>query len=94
MDFRIPSSFRLSGINHSVKFNPQLARDSRLHGSSTFATHSIELDSTNSPEQQKVTFLHECLHHIDSLYDAGLKESQVTRLAHGLHELIQQLEVD
>jgi len=94
MRFKIPESFRIAGVTHEVRFDPDMALDGRSMGQAGYFRRKVTIASQLCAEEQRSTFVHEALHHIDNLFDTQLKESQLIRLATGVAELIQQLELD
>jgi hypothetical protein len=48
----------------------------------------INISGKYSEDLQKCTVIHECIHGIDNVFDIGLKEEQVEKLAKGLYGFI------
>ena len=93
MRVRIPESITLSGRVIKVRMDGWDCQGRNELGYSRYVQGwEIVLDGAEVPEQTQETFLHECAHFIDHLYGTRLTESQVMRLAHGLYDLIRQLE--
>lgn len=61
---------------------------SELLGHINYLTQAIELRSDASPDDKRVTLLHEVLHGIDEAYGLKLKERQVDMLAKALYQLL------
>lgn len=49
---------------------------------------SINIATLYSEDQQKCTFIHECLHGIDDIVETELTEDQVRKLAKGIYSFI------
>lgn len=73
-----------------VKTNSPIIEDDKVYyGNIYFDTGTINLSTCNySEDQQKCTFIHECLHGIDEITESGLTEDQVRKMAKGLYAFI------
>lgn len=61
---------------------------SELLGHINYLTQAIELRSDASPDEKRVTLLHEILHGVDKAWGLRLKERQVEVLATALYQLL------
>ena len=48
----------------------------------------INVSTLYSEDQQKCTFIHECLHGIDDVMEIGLDEDQVRKIGKGIYKFI------
>lgn len=48
----------------------------------------INISTLYSDDQQKCTFIHECMHGIDEIVEANLTEDQIRRMSKGLYDFI------
>ena len=86
----LPKSVKVGPFEYTVKHLPfyqvdgMLGHHVRLH---------LELAVANDvPEQhQVVTFIHEVLHAVSDVYQVGLDESQVERMANGFADALQSI---
>jgi len=92
MKFRIPSRYRIGGVEHQVKFVKNLGANTRDGGTSSYFTRLCEIDPDLTPPEQRRTFIHETIHHASEIYQVGLSEPNVHRLSNAVNELIQQLQ--
>ncbi|MBE6067756.1 MAG: hypothetical protein E7211_08700 [Clostridium lundense] len=58
------------------------------YGNIQYDNGEINISTIYSEDQQKCTFIHECLHGIDDIMEANLQEEQVRKIAKGLYQLI------
>lgn len=58
------------------------------YGCIEYNDSNINISKQYSIDQQKCTFLHECIHGIDDVVEIGLDEDQVRQLAKGLYQFI------
>lgn len=62
--------------------------DKVLYGRIEHDFATITISKIYSEDQQKCTFLHECIHGIDELFEIGLEEEQVRKLSKGIYQFI------
>jgi hypothetical protein len=62
------------------------------YGNIQYDNGNINISSLYSVDQQKCTFIHECLHGIDDIMETNLEEEQVRKLAKGIYALIKDNE--
>lgn len=77
-----PAAIRILGKRFTVSYPESVEGD--LVGECDTDKQTIAVQDAMPLESEQDTLLHECLHAIDEMVDAGLKESQVKRLATGL----------
>lgn len=65
-----------------------IVNDSTCYGKIDFEKDSIDISTLYSEEQQKCTFIHECLHGIDDIIETDLTEEQTRRIGKGLYDFI------
>lgn len=58
------------------------------YGNIEYDNGNINLSMLYSEDQQKCTFMHECIHGIDDIFEVGLEEDQVRKLAKGIYQFI------
>lgn len=58
------------------------------YGNIEYDNGNINLSTLYDVEQQKCTFVHECLHGIDEIVESELTENQIRLLAKGLYTFI------
>ena len=92
MRFRIPKTFRVAGVEHTVALVEHLAGNDGLKGSFCTFTRSAQIERTLPPSEAWRTFWHEALHAGDDLLKMGLTDDNVERLAIVICELLEQLE--
>lgn len=86
----IPDSVNILFKNYAVSYENTM-RDEKgntLYGQIDYIEQKITLNRAAKDEQAEATLLHEVIHGIDELYNIGLKEKQVEKLAVGLYMLI------
>lgn len=77
------NSVKICGVEHAIVLKPAIEMPDQL-GLCHSDVQQIWLASTNTPETQLNTLLHECIHTIDHLYDLDMSERQVCVLATAL----------
>lgn len=55
------------------------------YGNIEYNKGNINVSTLHSEDQQKCTFIHECLHGIDDVFEIGLDEEQVRKTAKGIY---------
>lgn len=65
-----------------------IVNDSTCYGKIDFEKDSIDVSTLYSEEQQKCTFIHECLHGIDDNVETDLTENQIRKIGKGLYDFI------
>lgn len=65
-----------------------IVNDSTCYGKIDFDKDSIDISALYSEEQQKCTFIHECLHGIDENVETDLTEDQIRKIGKGLYDFI------
>jgi ferredoxin len=54
------------------------------YGNIEYDKGNINISTLHSEDQQKCIFIHECLHGIDDVFEIGLDEAQVRKIAKGI----------
>lgn len=62
------------------------------YGNIEYDKGDINISTLYSEDQQKCTFIHECIHGIDDVMEINLDEAQVRKLAKGIYALIKDNE--
>lgn len=91
---KIPGSLVLAGMTITIRESHTLAAFASEAGHSDLNAMELTLATGLTPQKRRETLLHELLHFINWFWDVKLSESQVKRLAYGLHEALGQLEVE
>ena len=91
---KVPLSVSIG--SHSYKVTLDESEDDGSHNGTCLHNKSeIRLNSLMHKDQLRVTYLHECIHLICRVYDINPPETEVTRLAEGIGELLyRNLELD
>lgn len=58
------------------------------YGNIEYDNGNINISSLYSEDQQKCTFVHECVHGIDDIMETNLSEEQVRKISKGIYSLI------
>lgn len=61
---KIPEHFKVLGLDFEVRYDENIARESRVHGSTHLSKQIIFLDPANTIQHQQEVFLHELIHAI------------------------------
>jgi len=96
MDIEIPDTIKVGGLDYTVIFGRSLRLAGNLRkGETRYAEQVIAIDDTALQQQINEVMLHELLHAVDNVYNADcLTEDEVNRLAHGLHQVFEQLGIN
>lgn len=87
--FDVASRVHILHKNYTVSECDNLHDEkSELLGEISYLTQEITLRSDASPDDKRVTLLHEILHGIDDVYGLKLEERQVDMLAKALYQLL------
>lgn len=92
MNFRIPKKLRVGGMTYKLCEDTKGLDTADLYGQTLHVEQEIKYHGKVTAERQEEIVIHESLHVINWIYELGLEESQISRLSHGVHEVIQQLE--
>ena len=86
----IPNSVNILFKNYAVGYENGMRNEKgeMLYGQIDYIEQTITLNKAAKDEQAEATLLHEVIHGIDELYNIGLKEKQVEKLAVGLYMLV------
>lgn len=75
--------YRVNKVNDNVVYENKVC-----YGNIEYDKGEINISTLYSEDQQKCTFIHECLHGIDDIVEANLTEDQVRLIAKGLYDFI------
>ena len=96
-DVKIPKRLKIGGFDYKIRTNKSTSRGLGADGKwgrHRPTTREILIDIETSTSQVSVSFIHECLHAIDSIYgNACLSERENESLSNGLHQVLEQLGV-
>lgn len=86
----IPSKVKIGYREYTVnKVNDNVVYDNSVcYGNIEYDRGVINISTLHHEEQQKCTFIHECLHGIDEIVEAKLTEDQVRLISKGLYDFI------
>ena len=87
MDIKVPQSIKIGNFNYNVKFTEHMKVDENWRGSCSQRRGLIEIDPIGGDSMNR-TLIHEVIHMIGFNYECGFDEDTVTRIAHGVAELI------
>lgn len=93
MRFRVPKKLRVGGMTYKLCEDTKALDTADLYGQTFHVEQQIKYHGEVTAERQEEIVIHESLHVINRIYELGLEESQISRLSHGVHEVIQQLEL-
>ena len=86
----IPSKVKIGYKDYTVnKIDNTVVADNQVcYGNIDFDEGIITISTLYHEDQQKCTFIHECLHGIDEIVEAKLTEDQVRLISKGLYDFI------
>jgi len=93
MKIKVPKSIRIGAHNYSVAYRENMKLDDNWRGACNQRTAEILIDPIGG-ETINRSFLHEVTHMIDFNYEINLHEDDVSRLAHGIAELLESLGIE
>lgn len=90
----IPKNVKIGYKDFEVNLVPNKVIDEDVicYGNINHNDQIINISSLYGEDQQKMTFIHECLHGIDDMAETDLTEDQVRKLAKGLYSFIKDNE--
>ena len=88
MKIKIPKQIKVSSFVYELVLAENLARDHQLLGQCLSDSVIMTIDSKTSPQTKDVTLLHEIVHAINDVYNCGLEEPNIDRIAHGLADVL------
>ena len=83
---KLPKSVQVGPFRYEVATEQKLPSD--RWGGCDHDWRRISLSKDMPPTQQSVTFLHEIVHAVNSVFKADLKERQVEVIANGLSQAL------
>lgn len=86
----IPEKVRIGYVDLNVKMHDKevILDNNVVYGKISFSTGNIDISEIYNEDQHKCTFIHECVHGLDNVYEIGLKENQVKKLGIALYTFI------
>lgn len=62
------------------------------YGNIQYDNGNINISTLYSDDQQKCTFIHECIHGIDEIIETNLDEEQIRKISKGIYTFIKENE--
>ena len=97
IEIKLPKEIKIGGLTFESRWDEETKRrldEIRHTGQASYAAQEIRLHPDTSPEQFSLNFIHEVLHHIDSVYcNDSIVEKDISGLSNGLHQVLEQLGV-
>ena len=97
-EVKIPDSIKIGGFDYTVRHTKE--SDKELEDADMWGSHSerqrrIDLRTDCLPQQKSASFIHECLHAIDTIYlNRQIGDEKIIRgLGSGLLQILEQLGV-
>ena len=95
-EIQIPDTIKVGGIDYTIRHTKESDKDlvdADRWGSHSERQHCIDLRTDCSPQQKSATFIHECLHAIDTVYLSKQigDERIIGGLESGLLQVLEQL---
>ena len=90
MKVKVPNKIKIAARTYDIVFRQELLRDEGNRGQVWWHKQLMELAPNLHPEQEVVSFLHECIHIIDE-HMAGrsnITEETTCSLAEGIYQLL------
>ena len=95
MEIKIPKTIKVGGLDYHIRMDKEtdVELDARQHyGECATYLKRIRLNSRLDNQQLNVTWYHELVHAVDDVYlGECLDESVIKQMAHGLHQIFDQL---
>ncbi|WP_035290255.1 hypothetical protein [Clostridium sp. KNHs214] len=86
----IPNGVKIGYKDYKINIQdaPIIDGNEVCYGNIEYDNGNINISSFYSEDQQKCTFIHECLHGIDEIVESNLEEEQVRKLGKGIYQFI------
>ena len=84
----IPNQIKVSSFVYELVLAENLTRDHQLLGQCLSDSVIIKIDPKTSLQTKDVTLLQEIVHAINDVYNCGLEEPNIDRIAHGLADVL------
>lgn len=93
IEIKVPPKCKIGSHTYTTIFS-KLLIDAQVYGRASHVQQVVSLNPTNRHSQNIVSWLHENLHIINSVYCAGsVAEKDIDGLAEGLAQLFEVLEI-
>ena len=86
---KYPKKIKIGAYMYDVAYEANLKIDEGFRACVNFRTHKILIDPAQSDTQKSFTLLHEIMHIINNNYECDLDESNISRIANGILEFLQ-----
>ena len=99
MKIDVSQGISVGGFIYTIHTGPQVNMklgDSQIYGQCLNREHSLEISTEWSEQQQSATFIHESLEAVDHVWlskKEKLTHEQIIRLAYGLHQIMEGLNI-
>jgi hypothetical protein len=94
MIIKVPVPIPVGGHLYSIILVPEL-QDENRNGSINYRTQTIRINPLTSSSQIREALVHEVLHCINYVYNAGnVTESLINGLSEGLNQVLQHMEIE
>ena len=94
MKIKVPLVTRVGSLECELKFTANLKSDHSWLASLNQRTCLIEVDNDLRGNMRDRAYLHEVVHQIDINYEIGLSEENISRLANGFCEYLNNLGIE
>ena len=88
MKVKVPEQIKVGSLVYNIVLTDNLGRDYRLLGQCLTDEGVIKIDSVSSKQVKAISLLHELVHAISDTYSCELDEKDISRLAHGLADVL------
>ncbi len=94
MKIKVPKVNQIGSFMCRVKLTPYLRCDEGWRASLNQRKNLIEIDTQLSGNCRDRSYLHEIVHQIDINYECGLSEENISRIANGFCEYLNNLGIE
>ena len=88
MEIELRGTTKIGGYEYKIQFTPNLRVDQGWEGCINHRDKVIEIDPCVEGYRRLTVFLHEELHLIEMVYECGLDDATIMRLANGFAEFL------
>ena len=88
MKIKVPRKIKVSSFVYELVLAENLTRDHQLLGQCLSDSVIMKIDPKTPPQTRDVTLMHEIVHAINDVYNCGLEEPNIDRIAHGLADVL------
>jgi len=91
---KVPTVNQIGSLKYPVSFVSHMRTDDGWKGSLNERTGVIHIETEISGNMRDRTYLHEIVHQIDINYEIGLSEENISRIANGFCEYLNNLGIE